>query len=64
MNKFKAYLQEVYSELIHKVAWPTWAELQNSAVLVMIASLLFSVVIALMDTSFRNLMELIYSMFY
>jgi preprotein translocase subunit SecE len=64
MNKVKAYLQEVYTELMHKVAWPTWAELQNSAVLVMIASFMLSVVVALMDTSFKNLMKLIYSMFY
>ncbi len=33
----KGYFQESYTELMHKVTWPTWSELQNSAVLVMVS---------------------------
>jgi preprotein translocase subunit SecE len=62
--KLKLYFEEAYNELVHKVSWPTWTELQNSAVLVMIATAIIAILIALMDTSFRNLMKLIYSMFY
>ena len=62
--KLKIYLQETYNELVHKVSWPTWSELQNSAIVVMIASLLFAMVIFAMDVSFENLMDVIYSMFY
>ncbi|MCF8372707.1 MAG: preprotein translocase subunit SecE [Bacteroidales bacterium] len=62
--KIKAYLQETYNELVNKVTWPTWPELQNSAVVVMVASLIIALIIALMDTSFRNLMQLIYGLFY
>ena len=29
----KGYFQESFTELVHKVTWPTWSELQNSAVL-------------------------------
>ena len=36
--KINLYLKEAYNELVHKVTWPTWKELQNSAIVVMIAS--------------------------
>jgi len=62
--KIKLYFQEAFNELIHKVSWPTWAELQNSALVVMVASLIIALVIFVMDYSFQNLMDLIYSMFY
>jgi preprotein translocase subunit SecE len=58
------YFKESYNELMHKVTWPSWAELQSSAIIVMIATLLIAVVIALMDFSFKNLMEQVYSLFY
>ncbi|MEA1878083.1 MAG: preprotein translocase subunit SecE [Bacteroidota bacterium] len=57
------YLKEAYDELVHKVSWPSWGDLQNSAIVVMIASAIISVVILAMDASFRNLMEFIYSTF-
>jgi len=64
MSKIKKYFQEVYSELMHKVSWPTWKELQSSAIVVMIASLIIALIIAVMDGTFRNLMQAIYGMFY
>ncbi|MFP4556087.1 MAG: preprotein translocase subunit SecE [Bacteroidales bacterium] len=60
--RIKTYLQEVYTELIHKVSWPTWKDLQSSAIIVMIASLLISLVIFFMDFSFENVMDFIYNM--
>ncbi len=62
--KIKLYFQEAFNELIHKVSWPTWSELQNSAIVVMIASLIIALIIFVMDYGFQNLMDLIYSMFY
>ena len=62
--KIKLYFQEAFNELIHKVSWPTWSELQSSAIVVMIASLIIALIIFVMDYSFQNLMDLIYSMFY
>jgi preprotein translocase subunit SecE len=64
MRKIRTYFKEVYSELVHKVSWPTLKELQNSAVVVMVASLIIALIIYLMDTSFTNVMKIIYSMFY
>jgi preprotein translocase subunit SecE len=64
MRKIKNYFKEVYNELVHKVTWPSWSELQNSMVVVMIASLIIALVIYAMDASFTKVMELVYSMFY
>ena len=54
------YVKESYNELVHKVTWPTFAQLQNSTVEVMVASLIFAIVILAMDISFENIMEAIY----
>ena len=62
--KIKSYFQDTYNELMHKVSWPTWKELQSSAIVVMIASMIIALVIFAMDYSFENLMGLVYSMFY
>lgn len=62
--KIKLYFQEAFNELIHKVSWPTWADLQSSALVVMVAALIIALIIFVMDYSFQNLMDLIYSMFY
>ena len=52
--------KESKNELVHKVPWPTFAQLQNSTVVVMVASLIFAIVILAMDISFENIMEAIY----
>ncbi len=64
MRKIKIYLQEAYNELIHKVTWPTWKELQNSAIVVMVATVIIAMVIFLMDISFQNVLRLIYKSFF
>jgi len=51
-NKIVRYVKESYDELMHKVSWPTWAELQNSAIVVSVASLVIALVIFVMDASF------------
>ncbi|RLD52967.1 MAG: preprotein translocase subunit SecE [Bacteroidetes bacterium] len=62
MMKIKGYLKEAYTELVKKVTWPSWSELQNSAIVVMIASFIIAVVVYLMDISFSFIMEQIYKM--
>lgn len=61
MNKIRVYLREVYVELATKVTWPTWKDLQSSAVLVMIASLIFALVVFVMDFGFENIIKVIYT---
>jgi preprotein translocase subunit SecE len=63
MKKIITYLQESYKELVHKVTWPSWKELQGSAILVMITSLIIAVLVALMDLGFKNLMNAVYGLF-
>ncbi len=62
-NKFVEYVAESYDELMHKVSWPTWSELQNSAVVVSIASLIIALVVFLMDESFQLLLKQFYTLF-
>jgi preprotein translocase subunit SecE len=62
--RIKTYFQEAFTELVHKVSWPTWAELQNSAVVVMIASFIIAMIVFGMDFVFENFMEVVYSIFY
>ena len=55
------YIKESYKELVEKVSWPTFAQLQSSTIVVMVASLVFALVVLVMDISFENLMKGIYS---
>jgi preprotein translocase subunit SecE len=63
MANLKTNLKGTYEELVHKVSWPAWSELQNSAIVVMVASVIIALIVYLMDVSFRNLLELIYRIF-
>ena len=60
--KIKAYFADVYNELINKVSWPSWSELQSSATIVIIASVIIAIGIFIMDFVFRHIMDFIYSM--
>ena len=62
--KLKIYLEEAYTELVHKVSWPTWKELQSSALIVMVASLIIALIVFVMDISFDTIMDFVYSLFY
>ncbi len=64
MRKLVAYLKDIYDEMVHKVSWPTWDELQVQALVVMVATVIIAIVIWLMDFSFSGLMKFIYGLFY
>ncbi len=59
--KIQNYFREVYTELVLKTSWPTRAELQSSAMIVMVASLIIAVIIFGMDISFDYILKNIYS---
>ena len=61
MADVKAYMRETYDEMVHKVSWPTWKNLQNSAVVVLFATFIFAAVIYVMDLGFGQLMDVIYT---
>ncbi len=52
MSKFGEYAKSSYDELVHKVSWPTFKELQSSAVVVAVAALILALVVFLMDFVF------------
>ena len=52
MSQLTNYIKESYDELLSKVTWPTWKSLQESSVLVFVASLLIAGVVFAMDWTF------------
>jgi len=63
MNKISTYFSESYKELVEKVTWPTWGQLQQSTIIVLVATLLITVVVFIMDAISKGLLNLIYSLF-
>jgi preprotein translocase subunit SecE len=54
------FLKESYIEMTEKVTWPTWLELQNSAVLVLVASMIIALLILGMDETAGNALKMFY----
>ncbi|WP_108822903.1 preprotein translocase subunit SecE [Dysgonomonas sp. Marseille-P4361] len=61
MKKIINYIKDSYNELVYKVSWPSRAELTSSAVIVMIASIIMSIVVWGVDLAFENVVKLFYS---
>jgi len=61
MSKIRTYIEESFDELTNKVSWPTWKELQSSGVVVLVASVIVALIIFVMDFSFQNIMDIIYT---
>jgi preprotein translocase subunit SecE len=60
MNKFGNYIQEAYDELIHKVTWPSWEDLQQTTIIVLIALGIVTAVVFGMDFVSKNVLEMVY----
>jgi preprotein translocase subunit SecE len=61
MANVSEYIKESYIELTQKVTWPTWRELQNSAILVLIAAIIIALLIAVMDQGIMLVLNKFYS---
>jgi preprotein translocase subunit SecE len=59
----KNFVLESYDEMVNKVTWPKFPSLQNSAVLVLVASLIFALFIGVVDLGFENIMTWFYDLF-
>ena len=55
--------KESYRELLEKVTWPTWAQLQQSTIIVLVATIFIMAIVAVMDLGSSQLLKLIYSLF-
>jgi preprotein translocase subunit SecE len=62
MNKISTYLKESYRELVEKVTWPTWLQLQQSTVIVLVATILITGVVWVMDLFAQQGLKFIYSL--
>ena len=60
MNKIVNYCKACYDELAHKTTWPTRAELTQSAMVVLSASLVIALVVFAMDSVFKFVMGVVY----
>ncbi|MCR5587984.1 MAG: preprotein translocase subunit SecE [Bacteroidales bacterium] len=70
MSKFGEYVKTSYDELVHKVSWPTFKELQSSAIVVAVAALVIAIIVLIMDVIFgvqpwgwKGLLGYFYSIF-
>ena len=63
MNKVSHYFRDSWKELIEKVTWPTWNQLQQSTVIVLGATVVITAMVWVMDFASQNLLKLIYSFF-
>ena len=57
------YMKSSYEEMTEKVSWPTYTQLQSSATVVLVASLIFALFIGGIDIVFKNTMQWIYENF-
>ena len=62
MNKVTTYFRDSYRELVEKVTWPTWQDLQQSTVIVLVATVIITGIVWLMDFSSNQVLKLIYSL--
>ena len=63
MEKLKNYILDSIDEIRNKVSWPKFNELQSSAILVLVASMIFAIVIGLIDLGFKNTLAWFYREF-
>lgn len=57
MDTVRRYFVESYNELVNKVTWPSLGDLQSTTIVVLVASLVIALVIALMDTITNFLLQ-------
>jgi len=60
LERLGNWYKEMSHELLSKVSWPTWEELQGSTTVVLIASLIISIIIFAIDSLFNYGLQFIY----
>lgn len=56
------YFKNSYSELVNKVTWPSFEQLIASTKVVMVASVIFALIVLVMDLVFENFMNGVYNL--
>lgn len=60
MSNFVSYIQESYDELLHKVSWPSWSELQQTTLIVIVSLIIVTAMVFGMDAASEAVMKFIY----
>jgi preprotein translocase subunit SecE len=63
MDKISNYFRESYQELTEKVTWPSWLQLQQSTVIVLVATIIITFLVWIMDFASQNILKAIYSLY-
>jgi len=60
MNSLVQFVKDSWHEVTNEVHWPKMSELQSSATLVLIASIIFALVVGSIDFLIDNALRLLY----
>jgi len=63
MNSITSLIKESWVEVTENVTWPKFTELQSSSILVLVASLIFALLVGIVDLAFKTGLDLFYSSF-
>ena len=63
MNKISNVFRESYKELMEKVTWPTWNQLQQSTMIVIVATLVITALVSVMDLGINTALKFVYNIF-
>jgi preprotein translocase subunit SecE len=63
MQKIGNYFAESFDEIKNKVSWSSYSELQSSAILVLVASTIFALIIGAVDWVFKTGLQWFYQEF-
>ncbi|MFD3394975.1 preprotein translocase subunit SecE [Aquirufa sp. OSTEICH-129V] len=63
MSSFTSLIKDSWTEVTEQVTWPKFTELQSSSVLVLVASLIFALLVGVVDLAFKSGLDLFYSSF-
>lgn len=60
MNAIVQYFRNSYKELKYKVTWPSWSELEQTAIVVIIASIILALLLFGMDKILKFVLSFLY----
>ena len=63
MNKIQTYFKDSYNELTEKVTWPNWQQLQQSTMIVLVATIIITAIVWVLDFGSSSALKFIYSLF-
>jgi preprotein translocase subunit SecE len=63
MSKVTNYFSDSYKELLEKVTWPNWTQLQQSTMIVLAATVLITAIVWIMDFVASGGLNFIYKLF-